>query len=148
MSEDVIKRLSENSLQSNIHISVKICDKIIYISNHKFMCGGVGFRVKNIPDEELKKYYSPEYIEKIKKTGRGESFFWLRDAVLPIKVNGKTQLKLWGNKDEDVRLPSTGWARVESLEMGKWDYLSPEEVDIIIESGYEKKVWFDMPNGC
>ena len=33
------------------------------------------------------------------------------------------------------------------LKDGKWDYLKPDTVDIPIDSGYEKKVWFDMPEG-
>jgi hypothetical protein len=112
------------------------------------MCGGVGFKIKNIPDKELKKHYSPELIKRFKHKDRVESFFWHKDAVLPIKENGSTRLAHWGNKDEDVHLPKTGWARSESLQEGKWDYLKPEEVDIPIESGYEKKTWFDMPKGA
>jgi len=111
------------------------------------MCGGVGFKIKNIPEEELKKYYSSELIKRFKSEGRVESFFWLEKPVLPVKSKKGTQLLLWGNKDEDIKLPKTGWAKKESLDQGKWDYLKPEMVDIPVDSGYEKKIWFDLPEG-
>lgn len=112
------------------------------------MCGGVGFKIKNIPEEELNKYYSSELLKRFKTTGEVDSFFWHKDAVLPIRTKTGIQLKLWGNKDDDLKLPKTGWAKIESLKAGKWDYLHPETLDIPIERGYEKKVWFDMPKGA
>ncbi len=112
------------------------------------MCGGVGFKIKNIPEEELRKFYPEKVIKKIKSADKAQSFFWYKDAVLPVKGENGVQLKLWGNKDDDIRLPKTGWAKEESLKEGKWDYLQPEMVDLMIEAGYEKKVWFDMPNGA
>ena len=53
----------------------------------------------------------------------------------------------WGNKDKDLKLPKTGWAREESVKQGKWNWLDPEFVDIPVDKGYEKKVWFDLPEG-
>jgi hypothetical protein len=111
------------------------------------MCGGVGFKTKNIPDKELKKFYSPELIKRFKTTGRIESFFWLKEPVLPVKIKQGTQLVIWGNKDNNLKLPKTGWAKQESLKDGKWNYLNPEPVDIQVDSGYEKKTWFDLPKG-
>ena len=102
------------------------------------MCGGVGYKTKNIPEAELKKYYSQELIKRFKKEDRVESFFWHDRATLPIKRKGKTQLVLWGNKDKAKRLPPTGWAREESLKEGQWDYLHPEAVDIPVDEGYEQ----------
>jgi len=111
------------------------------------MCGGVGFKIKNIPDKELQKFYSPELIKRFKTTGRIESFFWYKDPILPVKTKKGVQLMLWGNKDENIKLPKTGWAKEESLKEGKWNWLKPEPVDIPVESGYEKKTWFEMPAG-
>ncbi len=111
------------------------------------MCGGVGFKIKNIPDKELKRYYSSELIKRFKSSGRIESFFWYKHPVLPVKTKQGMQLMLWGNKDEEIKLPKTGWAKSESLSDGKWNYLHPEAVDIPADSGYEKKTWFDLPKG-
>lgn len=111
------------------------------------MCGGAGFKIKNIPEKELNKFYSPELIKRFKTTGRIESFFWQKNAVLPVESKNGEQLVLWGNKDENLKLPKTGWAKEESIKRGKWDYLHPEIVDIPIDQGYEKKTWFDLPKG-
>jgi hypothetical protein len=112
------------------------------------MCGGVAYKIKNVPAAELKKYYSPELIKRFKTEAQAESFFWYKNAVLPIKDKfGKVQLKLWGNKDKDLKLPKTGWARAESLLDGKWNYLKPEEVKILASHGYEKKTCFEFENG-
>jgi hypothetical protein len=112
------------------------------------MCGGVGFKTKNIPAEELKKFYSPELLRRFKTSGRIESFFWHNDPILPVKnKDGGIKLERWGNKDDAGKLPKTGWAKEESLKIGKWDYLHPEFVDIPVDSGYEKKTWFDLPEG-
>ena len=111
------------------------------------MCGGVGFKIKNIPDEELVKYFSPELIDRFKEAGRIESFFWYKNAVLPVLAGKSIRLKIWGNKDDALKLPKTGWAKEESLIAGKWDYLHPEKVKIAADSGFEKKVWFDLPEG-
>jgi len=78
-------------------------------------------------------------MKKFKTSGRIESFFWEKNPVLPVKTKKGIQLKLWGNKNEDIKLPKTGWAKKESLAIGKWDYLHPEIVDIMADSGYEKK---------
>lgn len=111
------------------------------------MCGGIGFKTKNISEEELSKYYSPELAKRFKASDRAESFFWHRNAVLPVRTSKGVQLTIWGNKDKNIRLPQTGWAKEESLKQGKWDYLKPEPADILADSGYEKKVWFDLPEG-
>lgn len=111
------------------------------------MCGGVGFKIKNIPEPELRKYYSPELIKRFETTDRIESFFWRSDAVLPVKSETGVELMAWGNKDKQLKLPLTGWAKAESLKAHKWDYLKPEIVDLPVDLGYEKKTWFDLPKG-
>jgi hypothetical protein len=111
------------------------------------MCGGVGYKIKNISEKELLKYYQSEAVQLFLAEGKAKSFFWHPNAVLPIKHKTGIQLVLWGNKDKEIKLPQTGWAKTETLQAGKWDYLKPEPVDILVDSGYEKQVWFDLPEG-
>ncbi len=111
------------------------------------MCGGIGFQLSKIPKKELKKFYSQKEMEKFSKTGEFQSYFWAPQPVLPIEKEGEVQLMLWGNRNDELKLPKTGWAKIESLEDGKWAYLHPEYVKIPAARGYEKGVWFEIKSG-
>jgi hypothetical protein len=67
--------------------------------------------------------------------------------VLPALLGDELHLFDWGNRDETLKLPKTGWVRAESLEAGKWKYLKPIEVIIPALYGVEKKVWFGIDHG-
>lgn len=108
------------------------------------MCGGVAYKIKNISLVELEKTFNGEKLEKINKEGKAQSFFWDKEAVLPVNKKNGISLLPWGNKNPNISLPKTGWARLESLEAHKWDYLEPEFVDIPVFLGFEKNVWFDL----
>ena len=112
------------------------------------MCGGANFSVKNISQKELEKFYTSAQAQQIKQAGIFESFFWEKQPVLPISMPAGTQLRLWGNKSQGNNLPLTGWARIESLQSGKWDRWQPEPVDLPLERGYEKKAWFKFKRGA
>jgi hypothetical protein len=45
------------------------------------------------------------------------------------------------------RLPRTGWCRREDLEAGIWQPLRPLPVEILATLGWEKGVWFLVPEG-
>lgn len=111
------------------------------------MCGGVFCNWTRIPDSELKKYYTKEEIEKMKREKGYQSFFWSKRPVLPVEVDGKVELKDWGNRSKEVNLPKTGWAKGESIDEGKWAYLNPKFVKIPADKGYEKGVWFEPASG-
>ncbi len=111
------------------------------------MCGGIGFLYSDINREELSYYYTDEEIADFKKDGEVRSYFWQKHPVLPILYDGGLKLFDWGNRNKNVRLPKTGWARVESVIENKWKYLHPVEVTIPARRGFEKKVWFDIENG-
>lgn len=112
------------------------------------MCGGIGFNLADVDMNELLHFYEPGEIEEFKKAGIGLSFFWNREPVLPIKdSNNKARLVSWGNRDKNIKLPKTGWAKSESINSGKWDYLKPEEVIIPAIKGYEKGLWFPIGKG-
>jgi len=108
------------------------------------MCGGIVYNIMKIPKSELLKFYADDEIAKFEEKGQFESFFWSRQPVLPIEENGNIKLKKWGNRDKNLHLPQTGWAKTESINRGKWTHLRPKMVKIPVDKGYEKGVWFDV----
>ena len=111
------------------------------------MCGGVRFKYDQRLDPALAEIYTAELLELARETGTVQSVFWQPRPVLPAIVDGDLQLLDWGNRDEDLKLPKTGWVRVESLDAGKWNYLRPKEIIIPAFQGVEKKVWFEINHG-
>jgi hypothetical protein len=111
------------------------------------MCGGVGFRFKRISEQDLANFYTPLEIDKFRKSGRVQSFFWQKNPALPVEDGGKVRLLPWGNRDKTKKLPQTGWTRQESLDEGKWAYLKPELVKIVAEEGWEKGVHLNFESG-
>jgi hypothetical protein len=118
------------------------------------MCGGVIFPFKKEFRELLEKYYSPEQIEEFERSGQVRSLYWQKsEPVLPVVPGGddreaaRQDILRWGNRDKKAPFPQTGWARKDSLEAGKWDYLRPEPVLIPVTHGVEKGKWFEIKNG-
>lgn len=111
------------------------------------MCGGIGFRLERIPQEELQRAFPQRELLLGEQKKMLFSFFTNPNAILPVEADGKVSLLPWGNKTDDVPLPITGWAKQESLALGKWDRLHPIPVTIFADKGYEKGVWFDVPSG-
>ncbi|MFO7167923.1 MAG: hypothetical protein DIU80_007825 [Chloroflexota bacterium] len=95
----------------------------------------------------LSEVYTPEQLERARASGVVESVFWQARPILPALVDGELRIFDWGNREESVKLPKTGWVRVESLEAGKWNYLRPTPVVIPALQGVEKKVWFGIDHG-
>jgi hypothetical protein len=91
----------------------------------------------------------------MESAGVVRSVYWGRGAPVVPAVIGEgeeeeiaiPQLFMWGNRDKDLPLPATGWARVESLEAGKWSYLRPVPVVIPVTYGVEKGRWFPIEHG-
>src|SRR5919201_1012704 len=105
------------------------------------MCGGVIFPYKKEYKEALEKYYSSAEVEEFERTGQVRSVYWQKgEPVLPVVPEG-------GEDGKDAPFPQTGWARKESLEAGKWNYLRPEPVLIPVTHGVEKGKWFEIKNG-
>lgn len=111
------------------------------------MCGGLAFPIKRIPKNELEKWFKPLELKEFEKSGTAQTFFWSQKPVLPIVDGEKVKLVAWGNRDKNVKLPQTGWAKQESVDGGKWFYLHPQEVVIPVERGCERKHWFDVSSG-
>lgn len=67
--------------------------------------------------------------------------------------SGNTKLFEWGRREkEDGHLPATGWARMDSIQDGKWARYHPRPVRIIVDRYMEKdndrnSHWFKLEPG-
>lgn len=94
------------------------------------MCGGVQYIIKK---ETLKIYFpNPQ-------------------AQLPIIMkDGNISLLPWGRrKEQEGHLPLGGWARLESINSGKWEYTQPIPIKIAVDAFMEKdrnkdSHWFNL----
>ena len=111
------------------------------------MCGGVRFKYDERLEPALAEVYTSEQLERARESGTVQSVFWQPRPLLPVLIGDELRLLDWGNRDDTLKLPKTGWVRVESLEAGKWNYLRPREVVIPVFQGVEKKVWFEIDHG-
>jgi hypothetical protein len=123
------------------------------------MCGGVIFPYRKEYKEMLESLYSPAEVEQFEAAGAVRSLYWQKaDPVLPVLVepdkdgqegdaDAEPRLMRWGNRDKNKPLPQTGWARLESIEEGKWGYLKPKPALIPVSYGVEKGKWFSINTG-
>jgi hypothetical protein len=111
------------------------------------MCGGVRFTYDQALEPMLEQVYTSEQLERAREVGVVESVFWQHRPILPAIVDGELMVFDWGNRDDALKLPKTGWLRVESLSEGKWNYLKPMPVIIPALQGVEKKIWFEIEHG-
>jgi len=111
------------------------------------MCAGIAFYENIILSEEIPNFFNNNELSKSRKGRLLESFYWQRRPFLPVFENDSIHLYEWGNRDGLLKMPKTGWARIESLRDGFWDYLSPKTVEVPCLYGYEKKKWFRSPYG-
>lgn len=110
------------------------------------MCAGIAIAKDSVSDWLL------ETLQERVATREGvaELRFHYRDRapLLPVWRESEFLILPWGNRDDkQSRLPKTGWARTESVEAGKWQYLRPEAVEIPALFGLERGVWFHIPEG-
>ena len=111
------------------------------------MCGGVRFKYDAALEPALSQAYTQEQLARARASGTVESVFWQHRPILPAVVDGEMRVFDWGNRDDSLKLPKTGWLRVESLQAGKWNYLKPAPVVVPAFQGVEKKVWFGIDHG-
>jgi putative SOS response-associated peptidase YedK len=101
------------------------------------MCGGV------------------EYLAVNPKTGQLESrktYFPIPQAQLPVIGSKGAALITWGRRNNELPssdLPSGGWARLDSLQKGRWKKYQPVPVVIPVKRFMEKDAqgkshWFDL----
>ncbi len=112
------------------------------------MCKGISILKARLRQELFEQY---ELAHRITMRGeQQELHFMYTDPVvqLPVIHHGQIEILEWGNRgNKESKLPRTGWCRNESLEAGKWRWLSPELVEIPADFGLEKGVWFQIVQG-
>ncbi|MFH0825607.1 MAG: hypothetical protein V2B18_22865, partial [Pseudomonadota bacterium] len=94
-------------------------------------------RMKNFRDSRLKLLFDAHQLEGTGPDGLLVSAFWSPHPVLPIQTKDTTHLCDWGNRDKHLRLPLTGWTKIESLSDGRWNWLKPAPAIIPALAGYE-----------
>lgn len=112
------------------------------------MCKGISILKSRLRQELFEQYELEQRVTQ--RGGQEELHFMFTDPVvqLPVMCDGQMMICEWGNRgNKESRLPRTGWCRTESLETGKWRWLSPEPVEIPAEFGLEKGVWFQIIRG-
>ncbi len=111
------------------------------------MCGGITVHWQTVPQELAQQYgFLPVSVGSQKHVLR----FLYRDPVprLPAFFHDQLDIYPWGNRDnKQSRLPKTGWAKAESVDQGKWNWLHPEPVEIPASHGVERGVWFPIEKG-
>jgi len=111
------------------------------------MCAGITFFLDKIDEQELSRFLTPEEFAKQKRGKLLETFYWQKRPFLPVMEDGEVHLLDWGNREATLKMPKTGWAKLESVRDGLWDYLHPKQVIIPSLQGYEKRKWFKTPQG-
>lgn len=97
------------------------------------MCGGIRYIIK----KETVRVYFPN-----------------PQAQLPVLMkDGTVSLLPWGRrKEQEGNLPLGGWARLDSINAGKWSSVHPQPVKIVVDAFMEKdhnkdSHWFDLEEG-
>ena len=108
------------------------------------MCGAIAIDYKPSLKKALSEFYTDQEINRFEQKGEIVFAYWDKHPVLPVKNKAGIELKEWGNRDAHLKIPKTGWARLESLLEKKWDHLKPKVVLIPAKRGCEKKHWFDL----
>ncbi len=106
------------------------------------MCAAIGMAYDADYEALLQSYLSAEQWKTCADTNEIIFRYWDPIPILPVRRDGAIAFVQWGNRSKEPGLPPTGWARLESLEQNKWDYLHPSVVRIPAMRGYEKGTWF------
>lgn len=115
------------------------------------MCRAISLMKNRINLELLEEYNLQRRMRQRAEGAEEELVFDFADRdnepALPVIQAGQMRILEWGNRRRIGKLPPSGWCRLESLEAGKWRWLSPERVIIPAQFGLEKGVWFAITEG-
>lgn len=112
------------------------------------MCTGIALDRCEVPDALIEAYDITTTVRGPEATPEVQFRYQDKTPRLPVHLDGQLQLVPWGNRDDKrSRLPRTGWARIESIEEGRWQWLRPIKVAIPASYGLEKGVWYAIFEG-
>ena len=93
-----------------------------------------------------------EYIEPAGKVWK--VYFPNPKAALPVSLsNGAVEWIKWGRrKEEQAPFVQGGWARMDSIEAGKWERYNPQYCTVVAQRFMEKDAekvshWIAVPQG-
>jgi hypothetical protein len=116
------------------------------------MCQGIALSIDQLPEALLR---AQQHRVILREPGVSrEVRFLYRDPrpELPVWHDSRLMIYLWGNNATPRDggpggLPRTGWCRQEDIEAGIWQPLRPVPVEIPATLGWERGVWFLVPEG-
>jgi hypothetical protein len=94
-------------------------------------------------------------VQYIEPSGKERKIYFPNPkAALPVAhPTGELEWVKWGRrKEEQAPFVQGGWARIDSIEAGKWDRYSPQSVILAAQGFMEKDAhkvshWIDIPSG-
>ncbi len=113
------------------------------------MCTGITISRHEIPTKLIERFQLEERYIQRSEHAQKEILFLQRHRfpLLPVFYQGEVQLLPWGNRQSKVKVPLAWWCDVATLESGAWSVHSPEPVEVLATFGWERGVWYQVPQG-
>ncbi|QDU10184.1 hypothetical protein [Gimesia aquarii] len=113
------------------------------------MCTGITVSRHAVPDEFIKQYNLEERFFQRSERAQKEILFMQRHRLplLPVFYQGAVHVMRWGNRRRDIKVPLAWNCDMATLESGAWTQYAPEPIEILATFGFEKGVWYQVPEG-
>lgn len=111
------------------------------------MCDGISLLRRDLGESIIERHQLQDRVSARSEQADEELKFLRRatNPLLPVWIGGELQVVTWGPGDS--RLPQTFWCREESLADGRWDWLSPESVEVPATFALQNQVWYQVSGG-
>jgi len=111
------------------------------------MCAGISLSWRDLPEALVECHRLKDRVI-VRQEGADREFRFLyrdRRPLIPAWCGNELRIYCWGSGG--TKLPRTGWITTESLEEGRWRDLAPERVEIPATFGFDRGIWFQVPEG-
>jgi len=111
------------------------------------MCAGLSLSWRELPQAMIERHRLEDRAIVRNDGAEKEYRFLYRDRrpLIPVWHCDELCIYPWGSGG--TKLPRTGWVAIESLKDGRWRELAPEEVEIPATFGFDRGIWFQVPEG-